>query len=153
MQGIDKTPGSGIHGARQDFELARNNNPHSENSVNLKPQFLESKVATLLSHGLSPSTSPAVALATGGQLMLLLREAGITANQLLAHRRIFEQLQKALRFLEKGDLGNCQTAIVVAIEWAGFLRKEAGNCLDCQSGRATSGGMGLLVYQGANPGR
>jgi hypothetical protein len=122
----NETPGCGP-GARENVETSENSNPHSENSVNLKPQSLKSKVATLLSHALSPSTPPAVALATGGQMMLLLREAGITVNQVLAHRRIFEQLQKALRFLEKGDLGNCQTAIVVAIEWVDFLSEEAGN--------------------------
>jgi hypothetical protein len=35
----------------------------------------------------------------------------------IAHRRIREQLSKAIRFLEAGDLDNCRTAVLVALEW------------------------------------
>jgi hypothetical protein len=45
MNAVNETPGSGIHGARQNFELAKNNNPQSGNAFNSKPRFL---VAPLL---------------------------------------------------------------------------------------------------------
>jgi hypothetical protein len=36
----------------------------------------------------------------------------------IIHRRTREQLSKAVRFLEAGDLNNCRVALHVGLEWA-----------------------------------
>jgi hypothetical protein len=75
-----ETPGA-ESGARKNLKLARHNNPRSDNPFNLN--FLDLKATTLLSHALHVETPPAVAAASGAQLVLLLRENGITADQLM----------------------------------------------------------------------
>lgn len=53
-------------------------------------------------------------------------ETGINKNRAcedrrgpdMAHRRTREQLSKAIRFLEAGDLDNCRVALHVGLEWA-----------------------------------
>jgi hypothetical protein len=69
-------------GARKTFGLARHSKPYSEYQVNLKPYFINWKVATLLSHALHSETPDGSAAATGAQLVLLLRKNRITADEL-----------------------------------------------------------------------